>query len=143
MMNPPHVPQCTMHRHRELLGSVEKGLIPARFRRRTGTQAFSVDFTYQRVFRSVIGETPSRLRRRLLLERAAYELRATQISITTIAFDANYKSLEGFSRAFKSAYELSPTEYRRATSQIRFLPSFSGVHYDPDSEGAISTLPGG
>jgi AraC-like DNA-binding protein len=97
MMNPPHVPQSTMHRHRELLEGVEKSLAQNVSADGLAQQAYLSRFHYQRVFRSVIGETPSRLRRRLLLERAAYELRATQISITTIAFDANYKSLEGIS----------------------------------------------
>jgi AraC-like DNA-binding protein len=147
-MTPQHAQQSTMRqgpeqRHREMLASVENGLEQSTPGSALAQKAYLSRFHYQRVFRRVVGEPPSRLRRRLLLERAAYELRATQMGITTIAFEANYKSLEGFSRAFKTAYGLSPTAYRQATTQIRLLPGFSGVHYNPATQRAISTLPGG
>src|SRR5437016_12544019 len=61
-------------------------------------------FHFQRVFRRLLGETPGALRRRLLLERAAYQLGRTQTSVTEIALDACYDSLEGFSRPFRRAY---------------------------------------
>src|SRR5947209_2869121 len=61
-------------------------------------------FHFQRVFRKAVGETPAALRRRLLLERAAYILETTRQDVTEIAFDAGYESLEGFSRAFRRAY---------------------------------------
>src|SRR2546421_3701804 len=70
-------------------------------------------FHFQRVFKEIMGETPGELRRRLLLERAAWRLTESQISITEIAFDAEYDSLEGFTRAFKRAYGVSPSVYRR------------------------------
>ena len=100
-------------------------------------------FHFQRVFRDNTGESPGRMRRRLLLERAAYELRTTLTPVTTVALDANYRSLEGFGRAFKREFGLSPLAYRRAAQQIRLLPSASGVHYDPRSQGICSTLPQG
>lgn len=100
-------------------------------------------YHFQRVFRRAVGEPPGALRRRLLLERAAYALRTTNAPITVIALEANYQSLAGFSRAFRGAYRLSPRAYRRAAQQIRRLPSASGVHYDPQTRKTITTLPGG
>ena len=48
-----------------------------------------------RVFRAVIDETPAAMRRRLLLERAAWQLGRTQYSVTRIALDAGSWSGQG------------------------------------------------
>jgi len=53
---------------------------------------------FHRLFRTVIEETPAAMRRRLLLERAAYQLAHTGISVTDVALDANHGSLEAFTR---------------------------------------------
>lgn len=45
-------------------------------------------FHFQRLFREQTGETPGDCRRRLLLERAGYQLRQTPLSVTEIAFEA-------------------------------------------------------
>lgn len=100
-------------------------------------------YHFQRVFERAVGESPGALRRRLLLERAAYELRSTKTAITSIAFNADYRTHEGFTRAFKGAFELSPSAYRRTAQQIRFLPGSSGVHYHHETCSLITTLPGG
>src|ERR1051325_9387727 len=57
---------------------------------------------FHRLFRSVVEETPAAMRRRLLLERAAYQLGSSGMSVTDIALDANYGSLEAFTRAFRT-----------------------------------------
>lgn len=88
-------------------------------------------FYFQRMFLQLIGETPGELRRRLVLERAAHSLCTTSQSVTNIALDAGYESLEGFSRAFHRAYGLSPTHYRRMSFPRLHLPSSGDIHYDP------------
>ena len=103
-------------------------------------EAYLSRYHFQRVFRGATGETPGRMRRRLLLERAAADLRTTRKDVTQISLEANYQSLEGFGRAFKAAFGLAPQAYRRAAQQIRHLPGGSGVHFDPQSGGMFSTL---
>jgi AraC-like DNA-binding protein len=44
----------------------------------------------------MIEETPVAMRGRLLLERAAWQLSRTQLSVTDISLNANYGSLEAF-----------------------------------------------
>ena len=100
-------------------------------------------YHFSRVFERNVGESPGALRRRLILERAAFELRTTDVRVLLIAFDAHYDSAEGFSRAFKRAFGLSPQAYRKAAQQIRHLPGMSGVHYDPEHSSIRTTLPGG
>ena len=94
-------------------------------------------FHFQRLFRERTGETPGDCRRRLLLERAGYQLRHSDLAITAIAFDALYESLEGFSRAFRRAYGVSPSHYRRLDPLSWFLPTPNDIHYDPVVGAAI------
>jgi transcriptional regulator GlxA family with amidase domain len=51
-------------------------------------QAYQSRTQFHRLFRSVVEETPAAMRRRLLLERAAYQLGHTGMSVTKIALDA-------------------------------------------------------
>jgi len=67
---------------------------------------------FHRLFRALVEETPAAMRRRLLLERAAFQLRDSSATVTDIAFDANYNSLEAFTRAFRKAFHVSPSLYR-------------------------------
>jgi AraC-like DNA-binding protein len=57
-------------------------------------QAYQSRTQFHRLFRTVVEETPAAMRRRLLLERAAYQLGHTGMSVTEVALDANYNSLE-------------------------------------------------
>ena len=66
-------------------------------------------FHLDRIVASVAGEPPSRLRRRLLLERSAYRLVTTQDTILDIAVEAGYGSHEAFTRAFTRAYGVGPS----------------------------------
>ncbi len=94
-------------------------------------------FYFQRMFRERTGETPGDCRRRVLLERAAYRLRHTTQPVTAIALEANFDSLEGFSRAFRKAYGASPSHYRRLEPLNWFLVAPNDIHYDPVLGAAI------
>jgi AraC-like DNA-binding protein len=100
-------------------------------------QAHYSRFYFQRLFRARTGETPGECRRRLLLERAAYQLRHGAWSVTTIAFETGYDSLEGFSRAFRRAYGVSPSRYRRLEPLSWFLAAPNDIHYDPVVGAAV------
>jgi AraC family transcriptional regulator len=92
-------------------------------------QAYQSRSQFYRLFRTVVEETPAAMRRRLLLERAAYQLGHTGASVTDIALDANYGSLEAFTRAFKKAYRTSPSIYRRMRDQHHHLPAANRIHF--------------
>src|SRR5580658_2059698 len=109
----------------DLLGSLDA---PLKAGDLAAEAAYSPAQFYRLVRKSLSG-SPMAIRRRLLLERAAYELTRTQKSVTAIAFDAAYGSLEGFGRAFRRAYRVSPSEYRRlAPTDYRYGP-VKGLHY--------------
>jgi AraC family transcriptional regulator len=70
-------------------------------------------YHFHRVFRGMVGESIGEYLRRLRLERAAGQLMYTACPVTELAFDAGYETLESFSRAFRRAFDVSPSEYRQ------------------------------
>ena len=94
---------------------------------------------FYRVFRAMIEETPVAMRRRLLLERAAWQLSRTQLSVTDIGLNANYGSLEAFTRAFRNAFGVSPSLYRRMGATYTHIHTANGIHHNSggdDTKGA-------
>lgn len=92
-------------------------------------QAYQSRTQFHRLFRTVIEETPAAMRRRLLLERAAYQLAYTGMSVTNVALDASYGSLEAFTRAFRKAFRTSPSIYRRMRDPHFHLPAPNKIHF--------------
>src|SRR5580693_7949739 len=92
-------------------------------------RAYQSRTQFHRLFRMVVEETPAAMRRRLLLERAANKLGNTGTSVTDIALDANYGSLEAFTRAFRKAFRTSPSIYRRLREGHFHLPAPNRIHF--------------
>ncbi len=86
-------------------------------------------FHFHRIFRGLVGESVKEHVRRLRLERAAHRLRHTGQSVTELALEAGYESLEAFSRAFHQLFGQSPSEYRAQRRVAAYGPAASGVHY--------------
>jgi len=91
---------------------------------------------FHRLFRGLVEETPGAMRRRLLLERAAWQLGRTGLPVTEVALNALYGSLEAFTRAFRRAFGISPSLYRRMGATHYRLPAPNGFHFAaPGSPG--------
>jgi AraC family transcriptional regulator len=71
------------------------------------------EFHFHRIFRAVSGETLNSFTNRLRLEKAARLLRYSEQSLTDIALDCGFSSSSTFSRAFRSGYDTSPSEFRK------------------------------
>jgi AraC family transcriptional regulator len=84
---------------------------------------------FYRLFRAMVEETPVAMRRRLLLERAAWQLSRTHLSVTEISLKAGYGSLEAFTRAFRKAFGVSPSLYRRLGATYTHLHASNGIHH--------------
>src|SRR5215218_3239048 len=65
-----------------------------------------------RSFRSTFGETPHRYLQRRRVERAAFLLRESALSVTEISLDVGFNSLGTFSRTFRDILGESPSGYR-------------------------------
>jgi AraC-like DNA-binding protein len=80
-----------------------------------------------RLLNAATGESPVALRRRLLLERAAWQLRTGTLTASEAADGAGYGSLAAFSRAFNRAYGTPPSAF---AGEIE-LPAPNGIHFHP------------
>ncbi|MGP9538219.1 helix-turn-helix domain-containing protein [Brachybacterium sp. AOP43-C2-M15] len=85
-------------------------------------------FHFQRTVRRRAGETPSAMRRRVRLERAAWSLQGGA-AVTEVAFAAGYDSVEGFSRAFRRAFGCAPSDLPSRAERGHWLPAPNGIHF--------------
>ena len=72
------------------------------------------EFHFHRIFGAVSGETLNNFTNRLRLEKAARLLRYSDQSVTDIALDCGFSSSATFSRAFRSGYDTSPSQFRKS-----------------------------
>jgi AraC family transcriptional regulator len=95
---------------------------------------------FHRIFRGLMGETVVELHRRLRLERAAHQLIVRDDTVARLAFEAGYETHESFTRAFRVAYAVSPSEFRErartmtagCSARIPYqIAARSGLHYQP------------
>lgn len=89
--------------------------------------AFSSPFHFARLFSNQLGEPPVALRRRVLLERAGWQL-SRGTPVTEAAWNAGYSSVEGFGRAFSRAFGRRPSD---PASGGHWLPAPNGIHFHP------------
>jgi AraC-like DNA-binding protein len=78
--------------------------------------ALMVDLSESRMralFKSHVGLTPTQYVIKLRIDEAAKNLRDTYDRVTEIAADLGFDSNSYFARAFKKAYGMTPTQYRR------------------------------
>ena len=90
--------------------------------------AFSSPYHFSRQLSRRAREAPVAMRRRVMLERAAWQIR-NGTSVTDAAFAAGYESVEGFSRAFARAYGHPPS--RPVDRPSSWLPAPNGIHFHP------------
>ncbi len=108
-----------------LLGALEHGADGPSRARRVNLSRFHFD----RLISDGLGEAPGAFRRRLLLERAAWQLRR-DVSVTEAGFDAGYGSTEAFSRAFRRAFGTPPSHFAASDRDFR-IEAPNGVHFHP------------
>ena len=91
-----------------------------------------------RVVSATGGEPPERMRRRLLLERAAYELLTTDRQVLDVAIGAGFGSHEAFTRAFTRAYGAAPSRWRQHPTRTQ-IDAASRVHFHPPGSLRLPT----
>ncbi|ORA34510.1 helix-turn-helix domain-containing protein [Mycobacterium aquaticum] len=101
------------------------------------------EFHFSREVRRLTGEPPAAMRRRVMLERAAWRLQRGQ-GVADVAAAEGWSSAEVFSRAFRRAFGVPPS---RAGDVAFRLAAPNGVHFHPphslwcDSAGDIGGGP--
>jgi AraC family transcriptional regulator len=76
---------------------------------------------FHRIYVAMQGETVAEAVRRLRLHRGAAELITGELPVSRIARRAGYGSQEAFTRAFRTAYGVTPARYRGAFAPTRAI----------------------
>lgn len=88
--------------------------------------AFVSPYHFNRQLSRGAGEAPVAMRRRVMLERAAWQL-SQGSAVTDAAWAAGYSSAEGFSRAFTRVFGHPPS----TPAVSHWLPAPNGIHFHP------------
>jgi len=105
-----------------------------------GRAHFSRDHL-DRLLAAATGESPVALRRRLLLERAAWQLATDAATPSEAAAAAGYGSLAAFSRAFARAHGVAPSVFKES-GRAAALEAPNGVHFHPPAGLLVPGAPG-
>jgi AraC family transcriptional regulator len=120
--------QLYVRRIMHVLVHIQKNLDREMSLEELSKKAHFSQYHFHRIFHGLVGESLKEHIRRLRLERAASYLKYTKKPVIDIAFDAGYQTHEAFSRAFKLAFALSPSEFRSSNSFVTQIGN-TGVHY--------------
>ncbi len=98
-------------------------------------ELYTSPYHFHKVFKQLTGETVARCIKRLRLERASIYLMKTDKRIEEIAYLSGYETPEGFTKAFKKAYGLQPSNTRKFDAWNYRLTSQAGIHYEEKPTG--------
>ncbi len=108
------------HVHQEYYNSVERVVNYIHDRLHTpltlaelAGEAHISEYHFHRIFKAILNESPGEYIQRLRLEKAAFKLQTTQLSLAEIAGEVGYQTLYALSKAFKKRYGITPSAYRR------------------------------
>ena len=116
-------------RLRDVVDAVIEALDEGLDGRALAARAMLSPFHFNRLVRAGIGEAPAAFRRRLLLERAAWQL-GRGASVTAAGLEAGYDAIEAFSRAFTRAHGVPPSRFAGAPRDFR-LAAPNDIHFHP------------
>ena len=68
--------------------------------------------TFKREFKKIYKVAPATYLRKMKLEKSIELLSSTNLRATEIAYDCGFTNISHFSRSFKEAYGISPTDYK-------------------------------
>ena len=99
--------------------------------------SYASEFHFSREVRRLTGESPAALRRRVMLERAAWRLQRGE-PVSAVAAEEGWSSAEVFSRAFRRTYGLPPSQ----AGDVHFrLPAPNGLHFHPPQSLWLDSTP--
>lgn len=84
-------------------------------------------FHFHRIFTFLTGETPNDFIQRLRIEKAAQQIRESEIPITEIAYNFGFSSISIFSRSFRKHFGITAKEYRK---QGKAIFSKEGIYFN-------------
>lgn len=91
------------------------------------------------LFKQVTGLAPFEYIRRQRLVASAYVLRRKEKRIIDIAFDHQFASHEGYTRAFSKAFGINPKRFANYPQSHDWLISYHTIHH-PQSQREVKTM---
>ena len=88
---------------------------------------FSPWYSY-RLFREILGLTPTEYLRKCRLTQAARRLRSGEVRVIDAAFDAGFSNVDTFTRAFRREFGLNPSDYAKDPVPVAFFVPY-GAKY--------------
>ena len=82
-----------------------------------------------RIFKELLNVTPAQYIKEIMLSSGAKALTESDKSILDVALDSNFQTHEGFTRAFKNKFSLSPKEYKNAPRPLPLFVQYPVNHY--------------
>ena len=74
-------------------------------------------YHFHRIFKSIIGDTTKDYLTRLRLEKSALLIKNSDKAIGEIAYECGYSSPDPFTRAFKSYFSTTPSQFKESSKQ--------------------------
>lgn len=106
-------------------------------------EAFFSPFHFHRIFHGLVGETLNRFIKRLRVEKAARMLTDNpKQTVSEIALDCGFSNTSSFSRAFKEIFSMSPTTWRKSSSETRrkICQTFRNIPQQVDNDCKTYTI---
>ena len=100
------------------------------YRKFASNAGYSVAQSYRLAAKAGL-DHPMSARRRVLLERAAWHITRSKLTVSVLALDAGFDSTDGFSRAFARAFGVKPTVFRKLAPQEYRIGKRTGIHSAP------------
>lgn len=119
----------TPDRLRDVIDAILEALDENLDGRALAARAMLSQYHFNRLVSAGIGEAPATFRRRLLLERAAWQL-GRGATVTDAALAAGYEAVEAFSRAFTRAHGVPPSRFAGEPRDFR-LAAPNAIHFHP------------
>lgn len=95
---------------RQIQSHYDQSLRVKELARRAGLSAYQFEQRIRKIFQITAGQLIQKTR----MEAAVQRLRETEDSVASVALDCGYSDQSAFTRQFRQAIGVSPTEYRRA-----------------------------
>lgn len=114
-----------LHRMNDCIQYIEDNLDGAVEMEELARLSLSSKFHFQRLFSLVTGYTVADYIRKRRLTLAAQELINQNAKVIDVAFKYGYETPESFSKAFRKAHGVSPSQVREAGTSLKAFPRIS------------------
>ena len=116
IVKPAMLKAARTFRHGDTIGRLRRGFGSKQGRRPVDAMARAACFSrrqFHRLMVQVLGETPGTHQRRLRLDRGAWLLLTSRVTVLDVALETGFENHETFTRAFRTRFGVTPSAFRK------------------------------